>query len=141
MIKDKVVLINSDCYERMISHAQEVQPNECCGILGGRENHVQAIYPLTNDLNAPDRFFGNPKQHFDAIRDIRQHDIEMIGIYHSHPSSPAIPSQHDRQENYYPGFFYFIISLHTFFPDCRCYIMNREGKFNLITIIQKKGSL
>jgi proteasome lid subunit RPN8/RPN11 len=38
-----------------------------------------------------------------------EHDLDFLGVYHSHPLHPAIPSEHDRVQAM-PSFSYIILS-------------------------------
>lgn len=129
------VILPPSLLQKMIEHAEAALPNECCGVLGGRGKVITAVYPVENDLAAPDRFQANPRDLFDSVRKIRTCNEEMLGIYHSHPNGPAEPSPTDRDENYYPGLFYFIISLQNPRADARCYVMTEEGEFLPVRLV------
>ena len=55
----------------------------------------------------------DPKQQIDAQRKMRDQGEELFGIYHSHPHSPAEPSDTDLEEAGYPEALYIIVSLNT----------------------------
>lgn len=96
----------------MREHAISEQPLECCGILGGRDGLVSSCYPLRNEAQSPQtRFFASPEDLFSAIWQIRNSGQQMLGIYHSHPQSPAFPSRTDIEMAFYPDVVSFIISL------------------------------
>jgi proteasome lid subunit RPN8/RPN11 len=48
---------------------------------------------------------------FAAMRRIRESGQSLLGVYHSHPRTPAYPSASDVEMAFYPEAFYFIISL------------------------------
>jgi len=129
------VVIAPSFLERMISHARSTLPTECCGVLGGTKSVVTSVYPLTNDLASPTQYLANPKEMFQATRKMREKSENMIGIYHSHPNGPSTPSVTDQEQNYYPGLFYFIISLAGAEPEVRCYTMSDQGIFSPIQIV------
>ncbi len=89
-------------YEKMMSQALAEQPNECCGILGGiveaRIGRVMCIYPLPNAMADPRRFSADTKALFQAHVAMRERNLDMLAVYHSHPTSPAIPSATDHAE-------------------------------------------
>lgn len=102
----------------MIAHARAELPNECCGLLAGRTESrakrlgcIEKLYPLVNAAHSPVRYLSEEKGLFAAHRDMRALGIEVLAIYHSHPSSPPVPSRTDLAENYWPGVVNFIISL------------------------------
>jgi proteasome lid subunit RPN8/RPN11 len=58
------------------------------------------------------RYLIDPADHFAAIRSARADGLEVIGAYHSHPTSAAIPSATDIAEaDSGADFLYVIVSL------------------------------
>jgi proteasome lid subunit RPN8/RPN11 len=99
--------------EGMIAQALAEQPLECCGLLAGvreeaktADNATEAVgrvlrrYPLTNNAASPRAFLCNDRSLFEAYRDMRTANLEVLAVYHSHPTSPAIPSRTDLEQNY-----------------------------------------
>jgi proteasome lid subunit RPN8/RPN11 len=90
---------------RVIEHAREAVPNECCGLLGGLVADGVALasvcLPIANDLADPTRYLTNARDLFDAFRSLRADRLELLAVYHSHPTSPPVPSQRDVEENTY----------------------------------------
>src|SRR4029077_14328270 len=65
-----------------------------------------------NDAEKPEsRYFATPEELFAAMRRIREAGQSLLGVYHSHPRTPAYPSASDVEMAFYPEAFYFIISL------------------------------
>jgi proteasome lid subunit RPN8/RPN11 len=101
----------------MFAQALAALPNECCGQLAGcisRDGigRVTTRYPLINTAASPTRFTGNGNDLFAAARDMRSRGLELLAIYHSHPTADAIPSATDLAENFYGSqIVNFIISL------------------------------
>ena len=92
-------------------HCDRVYPNEACGILAGRDNKVQKVYTLVNERLSPTFYQVDSKEHFRVIREMREADIDLLSIYHSHPGGPAFPSSTDVDLAYYPEAVYVIVSL------------------------------
>ena len=109
------ILLKDHHYQEIISYTQEKLPNEACGLLAGRiENEVkivEKVYYLTNIDQSPEHFSMDPKEQFAAIKDIRSNDWQLLGNFHSHPSSPSRPSQEDIRLAFDPEASYFILSL------------------------------
>jgi|SRR5579862_3952882 len=99
----------------MFAHARAEFPNECCGLLAGTVDSGQAQamrrYPLANSAASPVEYLSDPKDMFAAMRDMRQRGIDVVAVYHSHPTSEAIPSKTDRERNYSTEIVNLIISL------------------------------
>jgi len=106
------VLITRGVSDAMQAHALEAQPEECCGLLAGDGNVITSAYRLHNEAERPEtRYFASPEDLFAAMKAMRQEGVEMMGIYHSHPSSPAYPSRSDVELAFYSDSIYFIVSL------------------------------
>ncbi len=107
---EPVVGVRRSVLEELLAHARREEPNECCGILIGREGRIERAMPARNSLGSPTRYLIDPHDHFAAIRSAREHGESVIGFYHSHPSTPPLPSAVDRGEAAYPGHYYLIVS-------------------------------
>jgi len=96
---------------KIIEHCERELPNEACGILAGNRGEVKKIYEMTNTGKSPIRFFMDAQEQFKVMKDMRNSNLEMIGIYHSHVASRAYPSAHDIEMAFYPDVSYVIVSL------------------------------
>jgi proteasome lid subunit RPN8/RPN11 len=103
--------IPKNIHDDLIAHAREGFPLEVCGILGGTGESVSAIYPMTNTDASNEHFMMDPREQFAVVKDLRAKGLAMLAIYHSHPESPARPSQEDIKLALTPGVSYIIISL------------------------------
>ncbi len=120
--------------DQMIAHAKREAPYECCGILAGvefifkKKNEIENLPSddiRISELDIPEdrtvRYMMDPKEQMQAMRNIRERGLTMMGIYHSHPHSQAIPSKTDIRLAFYPDVFYLIVSLAQETPDLRAY--------------------
>ena len=95
----------------MRAHGQETYPNECCGALLGRDGAVSETLALPNmtDEGPRRRFRVTPNDYRAAEKRASETGVELLGFYHSHPDSPAVPSQYDL-EHAWPAYSYIIVS-------------------------------
>ena len=105
------VRIRQAALNEIVSHAREELPNECCGLLVGTADEVTWAERARNLKAGPTRFLIDPEAHFAAIRRARAAGLVVMGAYHSHPRTPAWPSDTDRAEDTYPEFLKVIVSL------------------------------
>jgi proteasome lid subunit RPN8/RPN11 len=110
------LLLPRHIYEEMIDQAKAELPNECCGLLAGRTEaegiaRVLRRYALVNALASPTRYESEAHGLLHAHVDARRNATEFLAVYHSHPTSPPIPSRTDLAANYWEGVIHFIISL------------------------------
>jgi len=98
--------------DSIVAHAREAAPAECCGLLLGRgEEIVEARRARNVADDRTIRFLIDPADHFAARRAARAGGLEVTGFYHSHPTTPAEPSERDLAEFSYAGHLYAIVSL------------------------------
>lgn len=97
--------------EEMIEHARRELPNECCGMVGGRDGEATTFYALENAEASPFRYSIAPGDLYKTIKQIEESGEELVGIYHSHTKSEAYPSQTDVNLAGWPDAVYLISSL------------------------------
>lgn len=96
----------------IIQLARDAAPQEVCGLIGGKGAAAREIIPIKNIAEDPfHRFYMDPKEQFLAFKKLEAMELDLIGIYHSHPTSDPIPSETDRRESHYPRTPYIIVSL------------------------------
>ena len=104
--------ISQALIDEMVAHAREDLPNECCGMLGGRDGKATRVVRVENAAASPLRYEMDPQGQFDALKAIEDGGEELVGIYHSHTRSAAYPSQTDVNEaRMWPEQVYVIVSL------------------------------
>ncbi|MRR56027.1 MAG: M67 family peptidase [Deltaproteobacteria bacterium] len=99
-------------YCDMVDHSREGFPLEVCGILGGKDSTISAIYRMTNADASDKHFKMNPREHGDVMADLWRRGLEMVAFYHSHPAGPPYPSTEDIRLAFYPDVITVIVSLH-----------------------------
>jgi proteasome lid subunit RPN8/RPN11 len=109
-------------HDDMIAHAKNGFPLEVCGIVGGTGESVSLLYRMTNTDASNEHFMMDPKEQFAVIKDLRAKGLAMLAIYHSHPETPARPSEEDIKLALTPDVSYLIISLaDAAVPDIKSY--------------------
>jgi proteasome lid subunit RPN8/RPN11 len=109
-----IKLKNAD-FEAIAAHARAALPNEACGLIAGNiVNDIKTIdkvYLLSNPDNSPEHFSIDPKEQLSAVKDMRALGLVPLGNFHSHPATPARPSEEDIRLSYDPKASYLIVSL------------------------------
>ncbi len=98
-------------YEDILDHARSGFPLEICGIVGGSEGVASVLYRMTNTDQSNEHFMMDPKEQFAVIKELRSKGLEMLAIYHSHPETPARPSEEDIRLALTPNVSHIIVSL------------------------------
>ena len=121
-------LLEKGLAQEMIDHARREAPDECCGILAGKDDKVLRVYPARNALKSPVRYTLDPKELYQLLQEIEKQGWELLGIYHSHTHTPAYPSATDIELAFWPDALYLIISLQDRQdPQMRAFFI-REGR-------------
>lgn len=113
-MKSEEILIPRKIANQILHSAQISPETEICGLIGSQNNHPVSCYPITNTSSTPEnRFEMDGKQHIAAMAKMREQNEELFAIYHSHPTTPAVPSKTDMEKAAYPELLYLIVSLNT----------------------------
>ena len=107
--------------DEMVEHALDDLPNECCGIVAGKDGVAQKLYRTRNSEASPFRFNIHPIDLKNAIEEADANDWQILVIYHSHVASDAYPSPTDIRlaqwpgtdppTDLFPGAYYLLVSL------------------------------
>ncbi len=97
--------------EEIIAHLRSEAPNEGCGLLAGSGGRIAKHYQVANSEHSPVLYSIDPKELLGILREIDQHDWDLLAIYHSHTHSQAYPSATDVKLAFYPDSIYIIVSL------------------------------
>ena len=136
-----MISITPSAYEIITQDAVKSFPDECCGFLYGREDRDRIITDALVVNNSKDgdkrrRFEISAKDYLQAERHAEKNGLQLLGVYHSHPNHPAIPSEHDRVAAQ-PYFSYIIISVHGDSIDhIRSWRLNEAFQFEEETVKQ-----
>ena len=109
------VRLKKSDFEAITAHAKSSLPNEACGLIAGIADNdiktVEKVYLLSNPDNSPEHYSIDQKEQLAAVKDMRVHGLAPLGNFHSHPSTPARPSEEDIRLSYDPKASYLILSL------------------------------
>lgn len=112
MVADQLVLPPALAQELM-AHAQSEVPNEACGLLAGdlASGRASRYLPARNAEASPLRYTVHPDDLVRIVFGIEDAGEDLIGIFHSHTHTPAIPSPTDLRSAQYPDAFYLLVTL------------------------------
>lgn len=89
------VRISQQLVDEIVAHSKEEVPNECCGLVSGRDGAATRVYRTRNSEASPFRFVIHPNDQIRVLDEIESAGEELVAIYHSHTKSEAYPSQTD----------------------------------------------
>ena len=99
--------------DAMLAHSRAEMPNEACGLLSGSLEQGLAVgfHPTRNEEESPLRYNVHPDDLVRVTFEIDDAGADLLGIFHSHVASPAVPSETDRRLAFYPDAFYVLANL------------------------------
>jgi proteasome lid subunit RPN8/RPN11 len=106
-----MIRIPQHIIDAMIAHARAELPDEACGLLTGDGEEIRKQYALTNIDHSPEHFSFDPQEQFRVLKEARSEGLKIVACYHSHPSTPARPSEEDIRLAYDSSIRYIIVSL------------------------------
>jgi proteasome lid subunit RPN8/RPN11 len=118
------MVISQADWDEIVAHARDDVPNECCGYARAKDGRVEEVFRAENLRRSPYGYEIDPKSML-AANDLDDDGYEVV-VYHSHPKSPAEPSQTDINLAFYPHWRYVIVSLEGE-PSVRCWRVT-DGK-------------
>jgi proteasome lid subunit RPN8/RPN11 len=128
------VHISRRALEAVVAHARAEAPRECCGLLVGNLQSVSEAVAARNIATAATRFLVDPQDHIRTLRAARGRGLDVLGFYHSHPHTAAVPSETDRAEASYPDHLYLIVSLAVEPADARLFRLV-AGNFRAVRFV------
>lgn len=131
-----MVRILESTYLELIKHAESGYPNEVCGVLIGKNGDITDFRRCgnLNEERTHDRYELDPTSFYEADDWARKNQLEIVGIYHSHPDHPSLPSEFDRSRAW-PEWIYIILSINKGkYNDGRAWLLDDS-----VEIFREKG--
>jgi proteasome lid subunit RPN8/RPN11 len=138
-----VIEIESETLQRIREAAEAAFPEECCGLLigrdlGGGNRRIERVVASPN-VAADDRhqrFEIDPQIRFDTMRALRGGPARILGHYHSHPGHPALPSASDLAQAWEPDLVWLITAVAGgCATETRAHVINSAtGKFSEVAL-------
>ena len=119
-----MLTLTKEDYQKIIAHGREGKPLEICGLLVGHRTGDDAIVSEVHRVDSTDpqetTYSMDGLQYMKIETDARRRDLEIVGIYHTHPATVPYPSKTDVARAHwdeegddliFPGYSYLIVSL------------------------------
>lgn len=125
----------------ILAHAQKNPSVEVCGLIANNTSNQKEYYAIDNISDDPGkRFLMDAPQQIKAMKQMRDKQQELFAIIHSHPTTNAVPSQLDIEENNYQNLYYIIISLNTKgVLEMRAYIQQKKNMQEVDLILEDES--
>ena len=93
--------LNKAQVKEIVDHVSMHAPLEACGLLAGKNDRVEKVLFVKNQAQSPVRFVMDPYEQLHAFDWIDSNELDLLGIFHSHPSGPETASPTDIAEAAY----------------------------------------
>ncbi len=135
----KEIILNQEQIDTLIEHSTKSHPNESCAMLLGthddRQWNVKEVFLTNNIEQSETNFTISPEELLYGHKLAEEKQLELVGVFHSHPNSNAIPSDTDKKfmkGNPVPWIIYSGIN-----DDFNAFILNTDVENISIKIIQR----
>ncbi|QLH07240.1 Mov34/MPN/PAD-1 family protein [Nitrosopumilus ureiphilus] len=92
----KIKISQSD--KKILSeYSENLKPNESCAILFGKKDQVLDLFLTENIEESPVNFTISNDQLIEGYKIAEDKELDVVGIFHSHPDSDAFPSNTDKK--------------------------------------------
>jgi proteasome lid subunit RPN8/RPN11 len=81
--------------DAVVAHARREHPDECCGVISGRDGSPTRLFAMRNAERSPTGFTFDSAEWLEVYRDIDDADEDFLAVYHSHTMTEAYPSRTD----------------------------------------------
>ncbi len=110
-----MITVSKSDFEKIVEEARTRFPEEACGLIAGVKDgddaEIRKVYLLENIDHSREHFTMDPKDQLAAIKDMRKEGLTPLGNWHSHPETPARPSDEDKRLAFDKNAIYCILSL------------------------------
>jgi len=87
--------------DKLVTHAISGQPSESCAMLFGKKVgdnwNVKEVFLTQNIDDSQTNFTISPEELLKGYQIAEKNQLEVVGIFHSHPNSDAVPSSTDKK--------------------------------------------
>jgi len=95
------LILSKKHWQAMLDHVKKDAPLESCGLLAGKNDRVEKVIFVQNQAQSPVRFVMDPYEQLNAFQWIEDNELDLLGIFHSHPAGPETASATDIAEAAY----------------------------------------
>lgn len=97
----KTIVLSQNQKQILIEHAKKTAPSESCALLFGKDDTdtatVKEVFLAKNIENSPVNFTISNEELLAGYQEAERNGLDVIGIFHSHPHSEAVPSHTDKK--------------------------------------------
>ena len=96
--------------DQVVAHARRDHPDECCGVIAGKDGVATRVFEMSNAERSPTGFTFESTEWLRVYREVDDADEELLAVYHSHTATEAYPSRTDIGLAMEPNAHYVLVS-------------------------------
>ncbi len=114
--------------DQVLAHARRDHPDECCGVIAGRDGVATRLFAMANAERSPTGFVFDPQEQLRVWRAMDDADEDLLVVYHSHTMTEAYPSRTDvRWSANTPGAHWLLVSTRSDDDEVRAFLIAADG--------------
>jgi proteasome lid subunit RPN8/RPN11 len=121
------IRLDGEPWAAMTAHLQSCLPEEGCGLLAGRLDRVELVLPIENVEHSEVHYHMEHRALVAAFARIEALELELLGVFHSHPNGPVGVSQSDVREWQYPEVALVVCVRNAEGWEARAFLANEHG--------------
>jgi len=90
-----VLTLSQALLDQVLAHARRDHPDECCGVIAGKDGAATRVIPMENAERSPTGFSFESGEWLRVYRAVDDADEDLLAVYHSHTATEAYPSRTD----------------------------------------------
>jgi len=90
-----VLTLPREMVDAIVAHARRDHPDECCGVIAGKDGVATRVFAMENAERSPTGFTFDSAEWLRVYRAIDDADEDLLVVYHSHTATEAYPSRTD----------------------------------------------
>ena len=111
--------------DQVLAHARRDHPDECCGVIAGRNGVATRLFEMTNAERSPTGFTFDSAEWLRVHRSMEDADEDLLVVYHSHTMTEACPSRTDvRWSANTPGSHWLLVSTRSDDDEVRSFVID-----------------
>ncbi len=90
-----MLALPQEMLDQVLAHARRDHPDECCGVIAGKDGMATRLFEMQNAERSPTGFTFDSAEWLRVYREIDDADEQFLVVYHSHTMTEAYPSRTD----------------------------------------------
>lgn len=114
----------------LVAEGRAALPYEYSALLAGCGSRITCHYPAVRAPRMRNAFVWDGRELIETLKQMHHDQTHWLGLLHTHPTAPPVPSAQDTANWHYPQLSFWILSFSGGQPQLQAYQW-RDGRFHL----------